>query len=485
MRTRLPKLLACALLAGAPLQAHAQPVQVNVDVNAAIGGAPINSVDVFYDQLAAYGPWLDDPQFGTVFAPADPAFQPYTIGHWAYTEVGMVWVSNQPFEWATSHYGRWVFSETYGRWVWIPDTTWGPSWVDWTQAGDAYGWAPLAPAFAISFGYTVPIAAWHFCGAGHLFAANVHRFFVPRAQVAAMHRDARPVDNFARVGGARVPLGPRADNLRAKGVQVTTTKVEARAVGRWQPQEIDQKVKRAQERRTEVEQKNRQRVERDPALQKAQARPAAPPAPGATAVTPPSTRPQPQPPKPEQTKPEPTKPEPQRTEPQRTEPQRTEPAQPPTQPQPTRPAPAKPEPSQPRATQPPPPAQQPPPREPPAPTKPEPQAPPPREPKQPPAPPPTQPPTQPQPPPKPEPQAPAPREPRPATPPPQQPAPPPAPRPQPTPQPAPPPPSPEPRTPPTPPPQPTPHAAPPHTAPSPPPSQPPPPEPQHGRANGQ
>src|SRR5205809_129331 len=107
--------LLCALLAGLPATAVAQPVSTDfsVDVGASIGGDPIDSVDVFYDQLAPYGAWLDDPDLGRVFAPSSPRFEPYTDGHWVYTDVGFVWVSPQPFEWATAHYGRWAYSDAY------------------------------------------------------------------------------------------------------------------------------------------------------------------------------------------------------------------------------------------------------------------------------------------------------------------------------------------------------------------------------------
>jgi hypothetical protein len=509
MRTRLPKLLAAALLAGAPLTtAHAQPVQVNVDVNAAIGGTPINSIDVFYDQLAPYGFWLDDPQFGTVFAPQDASFQPYTVGHWQYTDVGMVWISTQPFSWATSHYGRWVLSPAYGRWVWIPDTTWGPSWVSWSYSGDNYGWAPLAPDFAVSFGYAIPLAGWHFCGAAHLFSPNVHRFFAPRARVQVLVSASRPIDNYGRVGGARVPMGPPAERLRSQNVVVKQTTVNAQAVGRWSPQEVQQKTERAQQNRTQVEQKNRQRVESNASLKQVegeQPRAAAPPPAGAKETTPPAepprTKPEQQPgqqptqpgqqpqrtepgqqptqpgPQPPTTQPptrepgqQPTQPgeQPQRTEPQRTQPPTREPGTPPPEPQGTRPQPTPtPEPkpertppppsTEPRATQPQPPPSTPnqptPPREPQAPTTPQPQSP---------SPAPRQPPTR-----------------EPATPPTQSPprepsAPPSQPTPERTPAP-----SPEPKTPPTPPPQPTPHTSP---SPSPAPSQGNPPQ-DHGKSD--
>ena len=108
---------------------------VNVDV----AGNDVPSVDVFYNDLAPYGTWYDDPTYGWVFAPPSPSYVPYSNGHWAYTDYGYTWVSDDPFGWATDHYGRWVWAN---RWVWRPDTTWGPAWVQWRQ-GDGYvGWAP-------------------------------------------------------------------------------------------------------------------------------------------------------------------------------------------------------------------------------------------------------------------------------------------------------------------------------------------------------
>src|SRR6185312_7476886 len=104
------------VLAAAP--ARAQP---DDDYDSSYGGEPpgepISSVDVFYDQLAPYGYWVQDPSAGTVFIPSQDGYVPYRNGHWDYTDVGLVWTSDEPFAWATSHYGRWWFSNTFSRWV--------------------------------------------------------------------------------------------------------------------------------------------------------------------------------------------------------------------------------------------------------------------------------------------------------------------------------------------------------------------------------
>ena len=324
MRTRLPKLLVCLLLVGAPSVASAQvDVDVDlgrVDLSANIGGQPIDSVDVFYDQLSPYGMWVDDPQFGTVFTPDDADYVPYTNGFWQYTDAGMMWVSNDPFGWATAHYGRWAFSQTYGRWVWMPDTTWGPAWVQWSEADGAYGWAPLGPDSSVVADYTPPDYAWHFAAAPNLFDHDVRRYYVPRERVVELRRDARPIERYGNAGGARVPVGPAPEKLRAQRVEVRPVKIDARASGRMSKAQLQEATKRAETQRAADEQKNRTRIERD-AKMKTQAQPAAVPQPGRR----PTPRVEPSKPR-ENAQPPATKPEPQRTEPgQKPEPPRTQP----------------------------------------------------------------------------------------------------------------------------------------------------------------
>jgi len=103
----------------------------------------------FYDSLSPYGAWLQVPGInGYVWQPyvaqQDPNWRPYRQGHWAYTDQGWAWVSNEPFGWATYHYGRWEQLADTG-WVWIPGDQWAPAWVSWRQSDDYVGWAPLPP----------------------------------------------------------------------------------------------------------------------------------------------------------------------------------------------------------------------------------------------------------------------------------------------------------------------------------------------------
>src|SRR5689334_22212458 len=69
------------------------------------------SVDLgfFYDNLASYGHWIQRPHYGWVWTPRSVAagWRPYSQGRWVDSDQGWAWVSDEPFGWATYHYGRW------------------------------------------------------------------------------------------------------------------------------------------------------------------------------------------------------------------------------------------------------------------------------------------------------------------------------------------------------------------------------------------
>src|SRR5205809_2680548 len=104
------------------------------------------SVGMFYDSLSPYGDWVYVGRFGRVWRPSPAVvgvgFRPYaTGGEWVYTDYGWSFETEWDWGWAPFHYGRWYLDSAYG-WVWVPDTTWGPSWVDWRFGGGYVGWAP-------------------------------------------------------------------------------------------------------------------------------------------------------------------------------------------------------------------------------------------------------------------------------------------------------------------------------------------------------
>jgi len=74
-----------------------------------------------YEDLNAYGNWVNDGSYGQVWVPrATPAgWAPYRTGHWSYVKPwGWTWIDEQPWGFAPYHYGRWANSND--RWVWVP-----------------------------------------------------------------------------------------------------------------------------------------------------------------------------------------------------------------------------------------------------------------------------------------------------------------------------------------------------------------------------
>src|SRR6185295_18546682 len=98
-----------------------------------------SSYATFYQKLDPYGDWIETGDYGFVFQPRPAAqsndWRPYTNGHWVYTDAGWTWISEEPFGWATYHYGRWLYDDEYG-YVWVPDTMWSPAWVAWRESND-------------------------------------------------------------------------------------------------------------------------------------------------------------------------------------------------------------------------------------------------------------------------------------------------------------------------------------------------------------
>src|SRR6266513_1672422 len=110
--------------------------------------APTSGYSTFYTKLEPHGAWLETSDYGYVFQPRQAAqardWRPYTSGHWVYTDAGWTWISEEPFGWATYHYGRWTRLRGIG-WVWVPGQQWAPAWVSWRKSNDYVGWAPLPP----------------------------------------------------------------------------------------------------------------------------------------------------------------------------------------------------------------------------------------------------------------------------------------------------------------------------------------------------
>lgn len=145
--------------------------------------APVGDYGSFYDSLSPYGNWFETADYGYVWQPLivnDVTWRPYTRGHWACTDRGWFWISEEPFGWACYHYGRWALCHGYG-WVWVPGTEWAPSWVCWRSGGSHVGWAPLPPETLAYRNHRWDSSVEIACGIGAMWFnfVNIHDFGSP------------------------------------------------------------------------------------------------------------------------------------------------------------------------------------------------------------------------------------------------------------------------------------------------------------------
>ena len=110
----------------------------------------IHSENDFYEPLVAHGRWVVVGGYGRCWIPAhvEVGWRPYSNGYWQWTDAGWYWVSEEPWGWATYHYGRWDWHTLHG-WIWVPQTQWAPAWVCWREGSGYVGWAPLRPSVTI------------------------------------------------------------------------------------------------------------------------------------------------------------------------------------------------------------------------------------------------------------------------------------------------------------------------------------------------
>ncbi|HEY6207380.1 MAG TPA: DUF6600 domain-containing protein [Chthoniobacterales bacterium] len=202
----------------------AQPYQ------AAGGGG--ESYSVFYTRLEPLGAWLDTPTYGYVWQPRDAmesrSWRPYTNGHWVYTDAGWTWISDEPFGWATYHYGRWTRLRGIG-WVWVPGDEWAPAWVSWRVSSDYVGWAPLPPEanFEVRVGihnwadnyYDLGPEQYCFVPTRDIGSERIERVVVPPEQNVTIVNQTTNVTNITYNNTVVVNQGPNYDELRARSQQ--------------------------------------------------------------------------------------------------------------------------------------------------------------------------------------------------------------------------------------------------------------------------
>lgn len=121
------------------------------------------SQDVYgTEDLDQYGRWVQDPNYGAVWAPNVPAtWSPYSNGQWVWEDYyGWTWVDYDPWGWAPFHYGSWFYRGGPYGWAWFPGPRfhhywWHPAMVGFFGFGGVgvgvgfgfgnIGWVALAP----------------------------------------------------------------------------------------------------------------------------------------------------------------------------------------------------------------------------------------------------------------------------------------------------------------------------------------------------
>jgi hypothetical protein len=139
------------------------------------------TINFFYDALDPHGDWVEVERYGYCWRPnvgRDPRWRPYTDGNWVWTDYGWTWASNEPFGWATYHYGRWSRLKRLG-WIWVPGSEWAPAWVAWRRNDNFVGWAPLPPDAYSGSGFTAAVDSYYDIGPSYYAFVPVESFGEP------------------------------------------------------------------------------------------------------------------------------------------------------------------------------------------------------------------------------------------------------------------------------------------------------------------
>jgi hypothetical protein len=179
---------------------------------------PNASAGVFYNDLASYGTWEQQPDYGLCWQPTVETINqdwcPYVDGgQWLYSDSGWYWQSDYTWGWAAFHYGRWAKAPRLG-WVWVPDNIWAPAWVAWRSNPSYIGWAALPPGVGLNvlgeltylgqpaganptFGLSA--SAYTFVNTGDLTSRHLPRHVLPARQAGALVRNTTVIDSYTIV----------------------------------------------------------------------------------------------------------------------------------------------------------------------------------------------------------------------------------------------------------------------------------------------
>jgi len=203
----------------------------------AIGGAsapPAHaavSFDFFYSNLTPHGSWLVSGQYGRVWRPGvyAPGWNPYSDGHWVYSDLGWTWVSDYEWGAVTYHYGTWVTDPEFG-WVWVPGYVWAPSWVVFRTGPGYVGWAPVSPGFSlgVSLGFGAPtVASFTFVSCHDFLAPRIGPRIVPVSRTSVIVNNTRIVNSLTVQNNVVVNRGPDVSVIeRASGRRIEAVPIE-------------------------------------------------------------------------------------------------------------------------------------------------------------------------------------------------------------------------------------------------------------------
>ena len=190
------------------------------------------SYGTFYRKLEPYGAWRETSDYGYVWQPREAEesrnWRPYTDGRWVYTDAGWTWVSEEPFGWATYHYGRWVRLRRVG-WVWVPGEEWAPAWVSWRTSKDYVGWAPLPPEarfdrksgirnWADNY-YDIGPDQYAFVPGNEFGSRRIQRSVVPVERNVTIVIETTNVTNITYANTTIINQGPNYEEMRSRSQQ--------------------------------------------------------------------------------------------------------------------------------------------------------------------------------------------------------------------------------------------------------------------------
>jgi hypothetical protein len=203
--------------------------------NAQVGFGGHITFDAFYSALGPFGEWITVDAGVYSWRPLGvvPDWRPYWDGRWIWTDDGWYWDSDEPWAWATYHYGRWYYDDYYG-WIWTPGYEWAPAWVEWRYGGNYVGWAPLGPyaVFDIHVGihyshhWVTPYHYWSFVDCGRIMHHHVNQYVYRTEHNTRFIGQTRRAGSVRHDNGRVVSRGPGVGYIERRGdIRVPRTRL--------------------------------------------------------------------------------------------------------------------------------------------------------------------------------------------------------------------------------------------------------------------